>query len=338
MNGEKIMVDKRNVFFSVIIPVYNQINYLTYCIESLETQTFQEFEAILIDDGSTDGSSELCDECVQKYSNIKVVHKKNEGVMYARRTGIQSAQGNYLLFLDSDDKLRKNCLETMKETIAETNCSCVFFNASINENFSDSLFDYQDIIVDLRKEKILEKLCGSHILNSICTKCFSRELFDDCDFEGFNMVTYGEDFFQLLPALDRAVSIAVINQPLYYYRQNQNSVTHRYNRKQIDSLPYVLERLTFYAQKWTDEYNYDYNSLISLYAAQECYTIVKNISFSDMLFKEKICEINRFKKTPIYKKYYKYVACSIAFPRRVLFKILTTFPNIICRVAIKFFD
>ena len=331
------MENRGDVMFSIIIPVYNQREYLPYCIESLSNQTFQGFEAILIDDGSTDGSSKLCDEYAQKFPYIKVIHKKNEGVMYARRTGIQCARGRFLMFLDSDDELKSDCLITVKKTIDETGCDCVFFNASTHDDFSDVIFDYRDIVINSEKKKILEMMCGTHILNSMCTKCISCYLFDDYDFEGVSMVTYGEDYFQLLPVLDRVTAVTVIDQPLYYYRQHQSSVTHRYNRRQIESLPFVLQRLTFYAQKWMIEYNCDYLSLVNYYGAQECYTIIKNISFSDMAFNEKIREINYFKGTQIYKNYYKYVTLSLSFYRRVLFKILTDAPKMIRCAVIKLY-
>lgn len=329
------MEDKAKVLFSVIVPVYNQCEYLPYCIETLKNQTFQGFEAILVNDGSTDGSAELCDIYAQNIPNIKVVHKKNEGVMYARRTGINIAEGKYILFLDSDDGYRYDSLEIIKKTIEGHNSDCVFFNASIHDDFSDSILDYRNIIENSAKNKILEVMCGTHTLNSIWSKCVARELFVDDDFDGYNMVTYGEDYFQLLPIIDRAEHISVINLPLYYYRQNQNSVTHKYNRKQVESLLYVMQRQLFYAKKWTSEYNNDYVSLLNFYVAQECYTIIKNISFSNMSFKDKVEEIDCFKETQIYRSYSKYVKQCLSFTRFVLFFLLTSSPNIIRRAVMK---
>ena len=88
---------------SVIVPVYQAEKYLKYCVESLEKQTYQNIEIILIDDGSTDKSGNLCDQYAKNNSKIQVIHKKNSGVSAARNSGIQASKGKYILFVDSDD-------------------------------------------------------------------------------------------------------------------------------------------------------------------------------------------------------------------------------------------
>ena len=91
---------------SVIVPVYNVERYLTRCIDSILAQTYQNFELILVDDGSTDGSGTLCDSYMKKDSRIKVIHKKNGGLSDARNSGIDAAEGEFLSFIDSDDWVR----------------------------------------------------------------------------------------------------------------------------------------------------------------------------------------------------------------------------------------
>ena len=102
---------------SIVIPVYNVKPYLRRCVESVLKQTYQDFEAILVDDGSIDGSSQICDEYLLRDSKIRVIHKENGGLSDARNTGIRAAKGEYILFVDSDDFLDKNALELLTKDI-----------------------------------------------------------------------------------------------------------------------------------------------------------------------------------------------------------------------------
>ena len=101
------------MLISIIIPVYNVEDYLHYAIESLEKQTYKNFEIILVNDGSTDDSGKLCDEYSEKYSNVRVFHKENGGLSDARNFGVQQAKGEFITFLDPDDYLEVYSLELL---------------------------------------------------------------------------------------------------------------------------------------------------------------------------------------------------------------------------------
>ena len=98
---------------SVIVPVYNVERYLRQCMDSLVNQTYTDFEIILVNDGSTDSSGVLCEEWAKKDGRIHVVHKKNEGLGFARNTGIEHAKGKYITFVDSDDYVSLDMLQTL---------------------------------------------------------------------------------------------------------------------------------------------------------------------------------------------------------------------------------
>ena len=98
---------------SIIIPVYNTENYLHCCIDSILAQTYTDFELLLIDDGSTDKSSKICDEYAEKDSRIRVIHKENGGANAARKLGIEKANGEYVIFVDSDDSILQNGIEKL---------------------------------------------------------------------------------------------------------------------------------------------------------------------------------------------------------------------------------
>ena len=98
---------------SIVVPVYNVKDYIKCCVESLIHQTYRNIEIILVDDGSTDESGKICDQLAERDSRIKVVHKKNEGLGYARNTGLENITGQYVTFIDSDDYVDKNQVEDL---------------------------------------------------------------------------------------------------------------------------------------------------------------------------------------------------------------------------------
>lgn len=125
---------ENQTLISVIIPVYNVEEYLHECVDSVINQTYRNLEIILVDDGSTDSSGKICDEYAEKDSRVIVVHKTNSGPSKTRNNGLKIAKGEYIYFLDSDDYLDKNALETLVETARNQNADLVFFSA---ESFCD---------------------------------------------------------------------------------------------------------------------------------------------------------------------------------------------------------
>lgn len=111
------MDEKQNVFFSIIVPVHNTEKYLNDCIQSVLEQNVENYEIILVDDGSTDLSGEMCDEYTRGCSAISVIHQENKGLSEARNSGMKVAKGKYLVFLDSDDMLAKNSLSGIDDAI-----------------------------------------------------------------------------------------------------------------------------------------------------------------------------------------------------------------------------
>lgn len=98
---------------SVIVPVYNTEKYLHRCVDSILAQTYTDFELLLIDDGSTDGSGAICDELAQKDSRVRVFHQENGGVTSARKLGVKKSRGDYIYFVDSDDSIYNNALDVI---------------------------------------------------------------------------------------------------------------------------------------------------------------------------------------------------------------------------------
>ena len=113
---------------SIVVPIYNVESYLERCIQTLLNQTLKDIEIILIDDGSPDHCPQICNEYAQKDSRIKVIHKKNAGLGYARNSGLEIARGKYLAFVDSDDYVEANMYEILYNKIKDSNSDVVFCN------------------------------------------------------------------------------------------------------------------------------------------------------------------------------------------------------------------
>lgn len=119
-----------NPYVSIIIPCYNQQEYLKECVEHAAAQTYKEVEILLIDDGSTDGTPEQCDRYAEKYENVKVIHKENGGLSSARNCGLEHANGQWILFCDCDDFLHRDAVKELVETVSKLEkCDFIFFDA-----------------------------------------------------------------------------------------------------------------------------------------------------------------------------------------------------------------
>ena len=158
--------------YSILIPVYNAERYLTKCIESVLNQTYENYEVILVDDGSNDSSGIMCDEFTKTDKRIKAFHQTNQGLIMARRNGIAKATGDFCLFLDSDDYWDIDLLETINQAILQYKCDLVIFKYRKVSETGNVLFEgssiYQDrtIFEHNDKEIIFKHLIISSELNN----------------------------------------------------------------------------------------------------------------------------------------------------------------------------
>lgn len=242
-------------YFSVLIPVYNVEKYLSSCLESVLSQTFSDYEVILIDDGSKDSSGRICDDYAERYpGKIRVQHKPNQGLISARRAGLKLANGNYVCFLDSDDCWIDNSLHRLHEIIEMTNTDVVFFRMNrINES-GKSLNKLvqapfpQSGPVD--KKTVFETMMSTSLLNPLCAKCCKLALFDvDKDYSEYYTVQSGEDLIQSLPVMSRANTFYYLDEPLYQYRINTESISHVYQKGQYRTMNIVRPLLYKYIEK-----------------------------------------------------------------------------------------
>ena len=226
-----------NPLISVIIPVYNSEQYLDECVGSVVKQTYANLEIILVDDGSTDGSPQMCDAWAKKDSRIKVVHKENGGASFARNAGLDIANGDFVGFLDSDDYIAEDMYERLFEALNGTeikiSCCCmqrVFEDGKISETpttVSKKVMDTTDAINELFFTEC----------TSLCDKLFATSIFADIRLPNGEI---NEEFSILVPLIIAGGGMVRIKNQLYYYRAREGSVTnsHRYLQESYSGIVY----------------------------------------------------------------------------------------------------
>lgn len=256
------------ILYSFIIPVYNAGNYLEKCLHSILGQSYKNWEAILIDDGSTDGvSSSLCDKYAKKDTRIRVYHRKNEGSLIARRYGLKQAAGDYFLFVDSDDYLHQDLLLTVNTIIAETQSDLVAFRfqrvGGIKHDNSPIVFKEGTIIGEngLSKELIWKKVISGCELNNLVLKAVKRENIDiDADYSAYAFLKSGTDLLQCLPIIANSKKIYFTEKVLYYYQYNSTGISSskmkQTDRESIKLQIKTLNTLQSERLKYLEKLNY----------------------------------------------------------------------------------
>lgn len=215
---------------SVIVPIYNTEKYLVECIESIREQTYSNIEIILVDDGSTDASIEICDEFSKKDSRVRVFHKENEGSAVAKNFGIQQSKGEYIILVDSDDTVSDKMIEVLYTHIKEKNADIAIGNYYIydesDKNFYFYVTDKDFSVEELAIQEIMNRQAGDWRFNSSAFilptfKLIKKELFKEVQFSNgrrFDDEATMHRFYLL------ASKIIFINDNLYRYRQRSGSI------------------------------------------------------------------------------------------------------------------
>ena len=224
---------EKGVLISIIIPVYNVEKYLDRCLESVINQTYKNLEIILVDDGSTDKSSSMCDEWKKKDKRIKVFHKENGGLSSARNTGLKKLKGDYFYFLDSDDTIDYDCIERMYNEALSNKCDIVI-SPYINVHHGEEKPYFKTIDSKvLSVEDALKEMLLSNIYNvSSCGKLFKNSVLKNIEFPLGKLC---EDNGTTYKFILNASKVYYINVPFYKYYINPNSImTGKFNFKKYD--------------------------------------------------------------------------------------------------------
>lgn len=236
-----------NKMISVIVPVYNVEHDLEECIESIIHQTYENIEVILVDDGSTDRSGEICDYYATIDERIIVIHKENGGNSSARKAGIRESKGEYLLFVDSDDWIEITTCEKMMNIIQCYDVDMVRFALAreysnrrviCKDSFDEGVYDkarMQQIV----HTNIFVYNGGNSTNNSLCSQIVSRDVLIHTFERMGDEVQYGEDLAYVILSLLSAERLYITHEVFYHYRMRDGSITHSDNvnyYRQINSL------------------------------------------------------------------------------------------------------
>lgn len=208
---------------SVIIPVYNALPYLSRCIDAVCVQTYQDIEIILIDDGSTDGSADICNAYVEKDHRMRVVHQSNMGASIARKKGIDCAVGEWLTFIDSDDTVEDDYIEKLYNTAIKYDVKIASCN-QIQYREGTEIEINKSGKSELLKEQELHKRFFKYQFWGFCGKIYHRSVFRNIYFPKY---TINEDYVVMAQLFNRYNQVAYVPMDLYHYMVHENSLSHQ---------------------------------------------------------------------------------------------------------------
>lgn len=315
---------------SVIVPVYQVEKYLDKCVKSIVAQSYKNLEIILVDDGSPDNCPAMCDSWAQKDSRIKVIHKQNGGLSSARNAGLDVRTGEYIYFLDSDDYIADNCIETLFNAIVSDGSDMCIGNLMLVDesgNFVDSYICQKRRV--LTPEDIFSTYGDESTIIFIvaCGKLYKTKLFSNIRFPENKL---HEDEFTFYKVIDLCKAVSVLPDMLYFYVQHDGSIMANNKPERLDSIEaYCYQSEYFFGRGYT--------------AALNCVRGVSSYWFAEILKnnKIKITDI-RFKNA---MRFYRRI-CALAVKagcvnrklvvKSIIQKIICTYPfNAIVEKIIK---
>ena len=280
-------MNKNNPLVSVIVPIYNIEKLLKRCIDSIVNQTYKNLEIILINDGSTDKSLDICKEYKKKDNRIVLIDQKNMGVAATRNKGLQSANGEFICFIDSDDYIDKTLVEEYVTNIKDSDLLISDYFVVEDGKYKSNVFPLSTIIntkegirnvqASLLSNKIKHqdtKLYSGCGFSFLWNKLLKNEIIKKNSIKFPDKVTMSEDASFMFRYLNKVEKITIINKPLYYHEEISSGLTHKFkpniiesDRKFIDS---IKEEIDFNSKLMTDAY---YGRLIKMFAG-DCKTYI----------------------------------------------------------------
>lgn len=241
------------VFVSVVVPCYQVEKYLAKCVDSILNQTFEDYEIILVDDGSTDATVRICDMYAEAHSNIKVVHKTNGGLSDARNVGIRHAKGTHICFIDSDDFIHPDYLKTMYQIAVEESADvvvCAYEKVYETDEPTQKTVQPTETTVFSGEEAVRQLILSEKLMNYAWNKLYRIELFNDIQYP---VGKRWEDIGATYKLFNKSKKVAYTDSALYYYLQREGSITASSNiRNSLDQYDLLLERYNDLKKEYTD--------------------------------------------------------------------------------------
>ena len=233
-------MNEYNDLISVIVPIYNVSEYLRRCLDSIVGQSYKRIEIILVNDGSTDNSGEICKEYAQKDNRIKIIEKQNGGLSEARNYGINIAKGNYITFVDSDDWLEEEYIEVLYKCIYKEQCDvsiCDFYNITSSKKILNKYMNNEYEYVYKGKEALIELLKAEKFSTSAWGKLYKRSLFLE---RRYPVGKIYEDIPVTYDIFLSDIKAIFIAKPLYNYFYRNNAISKMsFSVKRLDAINFM---------------------------------------------------------------------------------------------------
>lgn len=304
------------MLFSIIINVRNGEKYIKEALDSaLKLNTDFDsidsdiFELIVVENGSSDRTGQICDWYAEKDSRIRVIHKGAIGTYSAKQVGIRAAKGNWIIALDADDVLDPDMLKVLYPwTITADQKGCeadvIFYDAADLDDRKKLLFSYpfepEKLYRGNNKKAFYDVLCEGDSLNAMWTKCIRREIAYLGEEHLF--LCFGEDLYQTVQYLDRARGIIYLKKTLYYYRRAGDSISFTFSDFYLDSQKVVWEMVDKITGGWNDP---DYEVKITQRKALTCSIVVARLIYSDLSVRKKLAKYKKITSDPFYIRQYR---------------------------------
>ena len=240
---------------SVIVPVFNVKDYVAEAFESVLSQTHTNLELIVVDDGSTDGSGEICDDFASRDPRVKVIHQENSGISTARNTGLDHAHGEVIAFLDPDDAFCEDMIETLLETMQKDRSDIVMCKFSWHD--TDSSLPKGRKARDIGKSTVITrtsafgKIAEEKIETAVWNKLYRRKIFEDLRFpDGYVF----EGRYTVFDIFERAERISVLDEVLVRHRRRQGSICHSYSLKNVLDREYVQDHYVEFIKQHAESF------------------------------------------------------------------------------------
>lgn len=298
-------MDNEIFLFSIVVPIYNVEQFLDKCVRSILEQTYTKFELILVDDGSTDSSGKMCDQYEKEDCRITVIHKKNGGLVSARKAGISVAKGDYVVCVDSDDWIDKRHLQKIAKIAHDYYPDIICFgHYEMSEGkkeiftipFRKGLYKKSDL-----EKEIYPQLIRTNIATAfpptIWAKVYKMDLYRSEQLLVDDRIKIGEDAACTIPCMLRANSIYIIDEALYYYRRNNVSMTK--NKKPFSwDVPELIE---LHLRKRIETNEADLQQQISRRTVHALINVVKTQFYRDEKYSVITKDIKKELNRPIYR-------------------------------------
>lgn len=312
---------------SIIVPVYNVGKYVEKTILSVLNQTYKDFELIIIDDGSTDESGEICDRLTCNDNRVKVIHQKNAGVSVARNVGMAEATGEWITFLDGDDYLDEDYLQEMIISADSGDYQivmCAYYYVD-SENLNEySFFAGNKIFNELDRELLIKTALGTELpknrkatTGGPCMKLFKSSFLRENGFLFVPGLKKRQDEIFIIDCFSKVAKLYYIDKPLYFYVYREASTVNTYHHDQNQIALQVMGHLKefFSRNLWIKDSNALYNNRV----------LILILEVFKLKYVRKECDMSFFEKVKQIRKLCENELCSDTFKKRNYYKLSSKF-------------